>query len=418
MSGGDGDAANKKATPQAMILRPAKRRKKPTETPESLPEVDTQDENTHSPEGMAKPEPPETSHDAPEVEPAQDLEDAEEFLDSFNEESAVSVAFAEAMSNPTAALPELESEAAESPIAEEVEAPLTLGRGKRDGTETLSGKMRPFAAEPDAPAKLDSIGHPATMADVEDFNIDEESFSEVRDETLFLLDSRDRNRAFAAADDVAAMGTSALEALCEMFPGRLFIDRHQFSANKIPPASEHGPVLKTLSLFKEEALDSLIPFLKCQDLELRFYAVLLIHQMEPKACPTEFYDCLFDRDSQIRAITLDSLVAIKKRGHDLSNFRQLMVSEIDVERDEFRIEIAARYCSALLLWDALPYLIDILGSYSQRTNQTVLNALQRIGLVELNSPYDWKNWWAESNTAGREESLIQGTTSNSEQVRF
>jgi hypothetical protein len=38
--------------------------------------------------------------------------------------------------------------------------------------------------------------------------------------------------------------------------------------------------------------------------------------------------------------------------------------------------------------------------------------------VELNSPYDWKNWWTQAREEGRVASLIHGTTSHSEQIRI
>ncbi|MEZ4462606.1 MAG: hypothetical protein R3E66_23350 [bacterium] len=73
-------------------------------------------------------------------------------------------------------------------------------------------------------------------------------------EAFLLLDDRNRNVAFEAADVVASAGPAVLEGLAAMFPGRLFVDRYQHTFETMPPVAEHGPVLHVLVRLGEDAL--------------------------------------------------------------------------------------------------------------------------------------------------------------------
>jgi hypothetical protein len=234
-------------------------------------------------------------------------------------------------------------------------------------------------------------------------------------EQFLILDSRDRERAMEAAEEVAQMGDTALEILDLMFPGRVFLDRYQYS-DDLPPVTEHGPVLHALVRIGDEAVGIARRHMTDSSNETRFYAVFLLTKVNAEPALAELFPRLFDRDQQIRTIAAD----IVQGYTDAPDFDELIRRRLHEEllSDDVHVTVAANLLGQLRDTDAIVRLIDALEEASASgVQQAVLSALKQITLHDWSSPYEWRQWWEKGRDQTRQDWIIEALDAASDQMR-
>lgn len=236
-------------------------------------------------------------------------------------------------------------------------------------------------------------------------------------ESLMKLEDRDPSVAFAAADKVAESGALALEPLSEVFPGRIFIDRYQHTAETLPPVGEHGPVLAALvRIGGDEAALVASKHIRSTSNERRFYATYLLTEVPAELALTDLTERAFDKDRQIRNVAARVLRGYARSPHFKVRVLKPLRAAMEGD-DEIRLEAAANMLATFRDIQSIPALIQALGQHPEHTNRVIYNALQTITLKEWSSPYEWKNWWESASSEPRSKWLLEAMDSSSLNLR-
>ncbi|TXC75017.1 hypothetical protein FRC91_13055 [Bradymonadales bacterium TMQ1] len=240
-------------------------------------------------------------------------------------------------------------------------------------------------------------------------------------ESLEMLDARDHDLAFAAAEHVATAGadTGVIASLEGLFPGRIFIDRYQYTARTLPPVREHGPVLDALVRMGRPSLNVVRRFIDNPSLELRFYATFLLTELPAEGLLHELLGRLFDRDQQTRQLARSILKGYRDHG----DFEALVLAplrhELSQKNEEFRVEQAAENIRQLRDLKAIPGLVDALAEYGGRVQLTIHRALREITLQPLGpSPSEWRRWWFDAHETPRWRWLVDAMNSPDDELRL
>lgn len=235
-------------------------------------------------------------------------------------------------------------------------------------------------------------------------------------EAFLILDSRDPDRAFEAAEKVAALGESALEVLDLMFPGRVFLDRYQFG-DDMPPVNEHGPVLHALVRIGDPAVDIARRHINDSSNETRFYAVFLFTKIDAEAALGDIFARLFDRDQQIRTLSADILFDYQNAADFDREVRKPLRAEL-LSGEDLHVDVAARLVGRLRDPEAIMALIDTLEETdSTKVKQSVLGALRQITLHSHSSPYEWRHWWEKSRDQTRKDWIVEALDAAADDIR-
>lgn len=235
---------------------------------------------------------------------------------------------------------------------------------------------------------------------------------------LLMLDSRDREVAFQAADEVARH-PALLDTLEEMFPGRLFVDRymHQFGVG-LPPVGEHGPVLRAMSQMGEAAVPTLERLLHSSSLDARFYATYLLTEIDAPELLEALYERLFDRDAQTRSVAFRVVTSHKHAPNFEAEILEPMRQTVREERDDLRVEYAAELLGEVRDIESIQMLIETMERHRQRTSRVIHKALQQIALQPLPAAMiAWRQWYQGAGDEGREEWMLRALNSNSQLLR-
>ncbi len=238
------------------------------------------------------------------------------------------------------------------------------------------------------------------------------------EESMKLLNSRDKEKAFAAAEHLAVAGAPVIESLKPLFPGKIFVDRYQFTVETMPPVNEHGPVLETLVRIGQPSIEVVSEYLDASSLERRFYATYLLTELSLDGLLDKLCNRLFDRDQQTRTVAQRLVHAHRY----LDDFQEKIVEPLrailEDSEEDFRIEIAANNLRRLRDIKSIPALIDALQTDSKHVRDTIHQALRQITLQPLApSPSEWRRWWFDASDQSRWEWLVEAMNSDDEDLR-
>lgn len=236
-------------------------------------------------------------------------------------------------------------------------------------------------------------------------------------EAFLLLEDRDHQTAFAAAETVASAGPAVIEGLAAMFPGPIYVDRYQHSVETLPPVGEHGPVVRALARLGDSAVSVCRQYIHDSSLEARFYALFLLTQLPAESMLSDVFDRLFDRDQQIRNIANTVALSYQSSPDFQSAIVAPLRTRVRLAQEEQHVDVGATLLTKLRDVVSVPLLIDQLGKHRDRTNKTVHKSLQVLTLHNWSSPYEWKQWWASSKDEPRHVWLVEAMDSASEQIR-
>lgn len=235
-------------------------------------------------------------------------------------------------------------------------------------------------------------------------------------EQFMILDSRDREKAFEAAEKVAELGERAIEVLDLMFPGRVFLDRYQY-ADDMPPVDKHGPVLHALVRLGDLSLPVASRHLTDSSNEGRFYAVYLLTKLDAEPILPELFARLFDRDQQIRNIAADLVLQYQTSRAFDDDVRRRIRDEL-LSGDDVHITVAADLLAKLRDVDAVVTLIDAMDdSATPRVKVAILNSLTEITLHHWSSPYEWRQWWRKAKNQKRRDWIVEALDASAAELR-
>lgn len=209
-----------------------------------------------------------------------------------------------------------------------------------------------------------------------------------------------------------------IESYQKAFPGQLVIDRYQHTAQTMPPAHEHSPLLAELAKIGPPALEVIRMFINSSSLELRFYAVLLLEEMPVHNMLEDIVERLFDRDQQIRALA--QRIVLNARLD--TNFERVVVqrlrNEIISNYEELRVEVAAEIIGALQDALSIPLLIEALGEHRSRVQLILQQTLMRLTFQDFApSISEWRHWWQKAQHEPRTTWLVDALDSPNEAIR-
>lgn len=262
-------------------------------------------------------------------------------------------------------------------------------------------------------------GQPASMANKPSFPM-EVSKSQKNWSLYFAkLESRDRKEAYSVVDEFTA-DPIVLVRLEELFPGRLYIDRYQWTFETLPPIEEHGPVLAVLhKLGKEGSLVSK-HMMESSSLELRFYATFLLSEHPVPGAIPMLLERIFDRDMQTRKLAVRGLKRLALTQPELVNEKMAprLIETIERHEDDFHMEIAVELLGELHATAGIPMLINQLEKHTDRIRQAIYLSLMKISLQPLPSAtIAWRTWHRQAQGETRHDWVLQAMLSSSEQVR-
>ena len=105
----------------------------------------------------------------------------------------------------------------------------------------------------------------------------------------------------SARAELLAAGDAGLELLCNVFPGRLSVDRYAPDALR-RPVGEHGPVLAAILRFGDRCAPRLIKLCDHLSPDIRFYATFMFTALSTPPTAKVLTDRLLDADPGVREV--------------------------------------------------------------------------------------------------------------------
>lgn len=263
-----------------------------------------------------------------------------------------------------------------------------------------------------------SIPSEAIEAFSEGLSAPNSSLAEDLAEIAAQLDSADPQEAFAAAEQIAGFGEPAMGLLDERFPGRLLVDRYQYTIDTLPPVNEHGPVLAALVAAGEPAVDVARSFVEHTSVELRFYATFLFTELPVDDALDDILTRIFDRDQQTREVAKRIVLDQREEAWFADTVLPMMRDLVAAGTEDLRVEVAAELLGTVRDRESVALLIDGLEKYNGRVKDRVHQALREITYKNfVPSVSEWKNWWADATHQSRHDWLVAALNSNSDDIR-
>ena len=239
------------------------------------------------------------------------------------------------------------------------------------------------------------------------------------DVALFMEKLRDRRRetCFAVAAEAIPHGP-LIKALMAEFPGRLYEDRYNYPAEKLPPVEQHGPVLKALIHIGAPILPHLGAALDSTSLDMRFYATFLLTQLPAGPHLGRLVERLFDRDAQTREVARAALARNLHHPQLEHDALAPLRAQLDATTEELTTEILADTLGRLRDRESIPRLIRLFHQRRPRTSQVIHRALQRIALQPLPATQAaWQAWWSSAQNEPRQEWILRALNSPTDPIR-
>lgn len=237
-------------------------------------------------------------------------------------------------------------------------------------------------------------------------------------DALENIESKDRKIAFGAATKLVPH-PEVLKKLHQLFPGRLYVDRYQWTPETLPEVSKHGPVLAAIAHLGAPCAPILAENLSASRLDTRFYATLLFEHIPAGIALEHLRDRLFDRDSQTRAVARRVLLG-QQHLDDFDDVVTMMLRNyIITSPDELHIEVASEMLGMLHDTMSVDLLIETMDEHRhKRAHHAIYEALQRITLQSLPpTSIAWRTWSKSTKNESRKEWLLRGMNSTSDQIR-
>jgi hypothetical protein len=231
------------------------------------------------------------------------------------------------------------------------------------------------------------------------------------------IDSRDLRASMDAAEKLIAH-PEVFKRLESLFPGRLYVDRYQWTPQKFPPAERHGPVIKAVLLLGADAEPLLVKMLDHTGLDHRFYATFLLERLDTADAMEGLRERIFDRDIQTRTLAMRALL---KRAH-AKEFRQKVLEPLREElrhpTDELHAEQAGEFLGLAKDVHSIEPLIEALDMHRGKVQRTLHESLQRVTLQPLPpASIAWRTWYLGAKQEQRSTWVLRALNSPNDRIR-
>ena len=209
-----------------------------------------------------------------------------------------------------------------------------------------------------------------------------------------------------------------LARLEELFPGRLHVDRYQWTPETLPAPARHGPVMAAVLHLGQACVPMLERLSGGSILDVRFYATFALTELDATSTLGAMRERLFDRDAQTRAMAQRVLLAHRYA----PNFEEQVLAPLRAllseAPDESHVEHAAEVLGRARDRESMEVLIDQLDLHRSRIKEAIHLALQRIALQPLpEASIAWRTWLQSAREETRQEWLLRALNSSSESIR-
>lgn len=230
-----------------------------------------------------------------------------------------------------------------------------------------------------------------------------------------LSNEPDSDEAVARLKDA---GEAGLPSLIRRFPGEVMMDWESLSL-PVPRPSDHGRLLKLLQSYGTAAMPYLVPKLHSADRTKRFYAVLLLGEIdEPEALEAVGHRLL---DYETKVSSLAAMIVARsmyQRKLSPSVYKSIRSALTDRQAPEVIARRAAEAAGVVRDRGSVPPLVDLLRTARGAMKQIALNSLRLITGQDLgSSARRWSAWWGRARHLKRPEWLIDALDHRQERVR-
>jgi hypothetical protein len=213
------------------------------------------------------------------------------------------------------------------------------------------------------------------------------------------------------------LGDEALDLLIERFPGPLWFDRRRPYA-RLPFGRDTGPIARALAAFGAKAYSRVVPLLRSQTADVRYYATLFASDQVHPELLVPIAERLFDEDPQIRLMVRETLPAYRT----LPAFAQVLGS-LRTRMLETRAPLPARLAaidavSNLRDGQSVPSLVELLANADRQLSIPAHRALVAITCQDFGSnTKKWRLWYEDNQHRHRVQWLIEGLMHSEQSLR-
>ncbi len=219
----------------------------------------------------------------------------------------------------------------------------------------------------------------------------------------------------SARAELLAAGDAGLEALCNVFPGRLSVDRYAPDALRRPVA-EHGPVLGAILRFGDVCAPRLEKLCDHLSPDIRFYATFMFTALKAPPTAKVLAERLLDADPGVREVAARA----GERHRDTEEFA-LVAATLDevLQRDDPRTLRAAAEAVGRLRIRLNPGRLCALLDAAQAPIQSAAHrALVLLTARDLGTHASrWRSWLEHNADRPHVEWLIEGLESPEPSIR-
>lgn len=212
------------------------------------------------------------------------------------------------------------------------------------------------------------------------------------------------------------LGEPVLPTLQELFPGRLWFSRWEPHIQPPRGRSVSG-LCRTLVAFGEPAVPYIAELLKSEDVEVRYYAVLVAAELPHVVLVEPLAASLFDDDQGVSKNALYALEVFHELEGVDSLKQSLRALATEPKTDQRTRLLAMRALAVLRDKESVGALIRALSEHSV-LGEAAWRVLRMLTAQDFGTDEDaWLAWWEANNQRSRPEWLIDSLDHENDEIR-
>jgi hypothetical protein len=222
-----------------------------------------------------------------------------------------------------------------------------------------------------------------------------------------------------AGDRLVEAGAAAVPVLVAAFPGPIDAPSSRRGAAGEPPASECGPVLRTLARIGQKAIPFLVVRTNDADAKVRSFATRLLGELPSLESALAIARRFYDGDSDVRRSALSAARLLSNEPDAL----EALIAELGGMAEDRGKPTGVRLMAMETLAElrqpqAVSQLIRVLTDNPVDVVQAARRALVILARHDVGaSSAAWAEWWRHNSSRHRIEWLIDALTDESAEIR-
>jgi hypothetical protein len=222
-----------------------------------------------------------------------------------------------------------------------------------------------------------------------------------------------------AGDKLVAAGGAAVPVLVAAFPGPIEAPSSRRGSAGDPPASECGPVLRTLARIGQKAIPFLVVRTNDADPRVRSYATRLLGELPSLESALAIARRFYDGDIEVRRSALAAARLLASAPDAL----EALVAELGGMAEDRGKPTGVRLMAMETLAElrqaqAVSHLVRVLTDNPVDVVQAARRALVILARHDVGaSPTAWAEWWRHNSSRHRVEWLIDALTDEAPEIR-